>query len=315
MNVLLTGANGFIGKALCVELSRQGYVVRAAMRELYPSVVADDSVKVGNIDGETDWSVALDKIDVVIHLAARVHMMQEDDEKSLEEYRKTNVLGTLNLAEKAAKNGVKRFIFLSSVKVNGERTALGMPFTEDDEPNPQDNYGLSKLEAEQGLSGVTDKTGMEVVIIRPPLVYGQGVKANFASMMKAIRRGIPLPLGGIHNKRSLVSIGNLVNFVEHCINHPAAANQVFLVSDGHDLSTPELLRACANALEVKAKLFPIPVCLLEFAAGLLGKQTMAQRLCESLQVDIDKAKQYLSWVPPMSVEEGLKSVVSSGHND
>ncbi len=307
MKLLITGANGFVGKSLCSELSNQGHTVRAAVRSLDKQLVDVDRIVIASIDKSTDWSPTIQNIEVVIHLAARVHVMNEIAVDALAEFRKVNVDGTLNLATQAAKAGVKRFIFVSSVKVNGEHTLANYPFTENDDANPQDPYGISKHEAEQGLLLIAQQTGMEVVIMRPPLVYGAGVKANFASMMRVVKRGIPLPLGAIHNKRSFVYVGNLVSLIVRCIDHPAAANQVFLVSDGSDLSTTELLQKCAVALGVKARLLPVPQKLLTFSLGLLGKKAVAQRLCGNLQVDICKAKILLDWVPPVSVEDGLKA--------
>ncbi|MGB2831471.1 MAG: SDR family oxidoreductase [Methylotenera sp.] len=308
-SILVTGANGFVGKALCAELSRKGYSVRAVVRAKVTLKENTEVVSVQEIDGITDWSATLSNVDTIIHLAARVHIMDDNATNPLMEFRKVNVEGALNLAEQAAKAGVRRFIFISSIKVNGERTETGRPFTENDAPNPQDAYGISKLEAEQGLLKIAQQTDMEVVIIRPPLVYGAGVKANFANMMQIVARGIPLPLGAIYNKRSFVYLENLVNLILHCIAHPAAANQVFLVSDGHDLSTTELLRKCALALGTKPMLIPIPQKLIEVSASLLGKKMVAQRLCGNLQVDISKAKTLLGWVPPASVEDGLKATV------
>jgi nucleoside-diphosphate-sugar epimerase len=233
--------------------------------------------------------------------------MKERVADPLTEFRKVNVDGTLHLASQAAKAGIKRFIFMSSVKVNGESTEIGKPFVEARPPSPQDAYGLSKLEAEQGLFNIAQETGMEVVVIRPPLVYGPGVKANFASMMQAIKRGLPLPLGAIHNQRSFVYVDNLVSLILRCVDHPAAANQVFLVSDDHDLSTTELLQACAVALGVKPRLIPVPQRLIEIGARLMGKQSVAERLCGNLQVDSSKARTLLDWSPPVSVREGLKA--------
>ncbi|MDP1614764.1 MAG: SDR family oxidoreductase, partial [Methylococcales bacterium] len=258
MKVLVTGASGFVGKSLCAELLNQGHGVVAAVRSIGSVVKNAEIVTVGEIDGATDWTDAFNGADVVIHLAARVHVMKDTALDPLTEFRKVNVEGTLNLAQQAVKAGVKRFIFISSIKVNGEATlspsfspvnvrGVSTAFSEVDIPNPQDAYGISKFEAEQGLLLIAQQTGLEVVIIRPPLVYGAGVKANFASMMRAVKRGIPLPLGAIHNKRSFVYVGNLVSFIIKCMDHPAAANEVFLVSDGHDLSTTELLQACAIA--------------------------------------------------------------------
>lgn len=224
----------------------------------------------------------------------------------LDEFRRVNVQGTLNLARQAAAAGVKRFAFVSSIKVNGESTQLGAPFKADDVPAPNDAYGLSKMEAEHGLREIALQTGIDVVIIRPPLVYGPGVKANFAAMMRWLRRGAPLPLGAIHNQRSLVALGNLVDLIVTCLMHPAAANQTFLVSDGEDVSTTELLRRMGNALGREARLLPVPASWLKMTAALLGRQDVAQRLCGNLQVDISKARTLLGWRPPVSVGEGLR---------
>ena len=253
-----------------------------------------------------NWSVALQGVDAVIHLAARVHVMNDIASDPLTEFRKVNVDGTLNLARQAAQARVRRFIFISSIKVNGEATQAGRPFTADDMVNPQDPYAVSKLEAEQGLLKIARETGMEVVIIRPPLVYGAGVKANFLSMMRAVKSGLPLPLGAIDNRRSLVYVENLVSLILKCIEHPAAANQVFLAADGEDLSTTGLLLACAKALGVKARLLPVPQKLIELGAALIGKRNVAQRLCGNLQIDISKARSLLGWEPPFSVADGLK---------
>ena len=307
MKLLITGANGFVGKSLCAELRYQGHTVLAAVRSLDKQVVDVDKVLITSIGKETDWCSALQNVEVVIHLAARVHVMNEVAVDGLAEFRKVNVDGTLNLAMQAAKAGVKRFIFISSAKVNGEQTELGKPFTEASAANPQDAYGISKHEAEQGLIRIAEETGMEVVIIRPPLVYGAGVKANFASMMRVVKRGIPLPFGAIRNKRSFVYVGNLVSLILRCIDHPAAANQTFLVSDGQDISTTELLRGCADALGVKARLLPVPQKLVEVCATIIGKRDVAQRLCGNLQVDISKAHTLLGWAPPISVADGLKA--------
>lgn len=306
-SILVTGANGFVGKALCDALYSEGCFVRAAVRTGFTLKEISEVVRISEIDGMTDWSASLSGIDTIIHLAARVHVMNDSATDPLSEFRKVNVDGTLNLASQAAKAGVKRFIFISSIKVNGERTTLGKPFSEVDIANPEDAYGISKFEAEQGLLLIAEQTGMEVVIIRPPLVYGAGVKANFASMMRVIRRGIPLPLGAIRNKRSLVYVGNLVSLIMRCIDHPLAANQVFLVSDGYDLSTTELLRGCAEALGVKVRLLPVPQGLFEACAALLGKRDIAQRLSGNLQVDITKAHRLIGWTPPVSVADGLKA--------
>jgi len=232
--------------------------------------------------------------------------MKDNVVDSLAEYRCINVDATIYLARQAAAAGVKRFIFISSIKVNGEATFYGKQFLPTDEPRPRDAYGLSKMEAEQGLMELASETGLEVVIIRPPLVYGAGVKGNFASMIKLVERGFPLPLGAIHNKRSLVGIDNLVDLIIRCIDHPAAANQVFLAGDGKDLSTTELLRGVGEAMGNPARLIPVPAGLLQLGATLLGKKAMAQRLLESLQVDISKTCELLDWKPPYTVDEGLR---------
>lgn len=307
MKILLTGANGFVGQSLCGALRRQQYTVVAALRSENKMLVGVERVILGALDSATDWTTALAHVDVVVHLAARVHVMNDTTLDPMTEFRKVNVDSTLNLARQAAQAGAKRFIFISSVKVNGESTSIDKPFAENDIANPQDSYGVSKLEAERGLQLIAQQTGMEVVIIRPPLIYGPGVKANFASMMNIVKRKLPLPLGAIHNQRSFVYVGNLVSFIMRCIEHPAAANQVFLVSDGHDLSTSELLQMCAKTLNVKLVLLPVPQKLIEFGAFLFGKRDMAQRLCGNLQVDIAKAQTLLGWFPPITVEAGLNA--------
>ena len=307
MKILVTGANGFVGKSVCSALFSQGQAIRAVVRVANARADDFEQMVVDSIDVATDWSAALQDVGIVIHLAARVHVMNDSAIDPLGEFRETNVAGTLNLAQQAAKAGVKRFIFISSVKVNGEQTIKNKPFLETNIANPQDAYSVSKYEAEQGLMRIAEETGMEVVIIRPPLVYGAGVKANFASMMRVVKRGIPLPFGAIHNKRSFVYVGNLVSLILRCIDHPAAANQVFLVSDGQDISTTELLRGCAEALGVKARLLPVPQKLVEVCATIIGKRDVAQRLCGNLQVDISKARTLLGWAPPISVADGLKA--------
>lgn len=299
--VLVTGATGFIGRALHARLITMGIPVRAASRQPAPG-----HTSVGALDGSTDWSEALAGIDVVVHLAARVHVMRDTEADPLAAFRNSNVEATLNLARQAAKGGVRRFVFISSIKVNGERSTSGTPFTADDVVTPVDAYAVSKREAEVGLLRLADETGMSVVIIRPPLVYGPGVKANFEAMMRWLIRGVPLPLGSIHNRRSLVALDNLVDLIVTCIDHPAAANRVFLAGDGEDLSTTELIRRLAAALGVPARLVPVPAKLLELVASLLGRRAVAQRLCGDLQVDISKARQLLGWVPPMTVDEGLR---------
>ena len=301
--ILVTGATGFIGKQLCLYAATKGVQVRKALR----SSVSDlNSIVVGELGPEIAWSQALRDIDVVVHLAARVHVMHETITDPLTEFRRINVDTTLNLARQAVDAGMRRFIFISSIKVNGEGTPLNQPYTADDVSSPLDLYGISKHEAELELMKIAAETGLEVVIIRPVLVYGPGVKANFLSMMQWLYKGIPLPLGAIHNKRSLVALDNLVDLIVTCIDHPAAANQTFLVSDGEDLSTTELLQRMAVALGKPARLLPVPAWLLKSGAALVGKGNMAQRLLGSLQVDIRKTREVLGWSPPVSVDEALQ---------
>ncbi len=313
MKVLVTGASGFVGKSLCTELARRGDAVRAAIRSGHFEPGNPDVAMVGAIDGETDWSAALSDQDAVVHLAARVHVMKDAAAAPLMAFRQINVQASLNLARQAAAAGVKRFVFVSSVKVNGECTLPGQAFAESDLPAPQDAYGLSKHEAEQGLRQLAAGTGMELVIVRPPLVYGPGVKANFASLMRVVQRGWPLPLGAVHNRRSLVALDNLVDFIAACVAHRQAANQTFLVSDGHDLSTPDLVRGLARAAGVTARLIPVPVWVLQTGATLVGQGESIQRLMGNLQVDISKARALLGWMPPVAVEDGLRRALTGIH--
>jgi nucleoside-diphosphate-sugar epimerase len=307
--MLVTGATGFVGQALVKRLAGECPAggVLAGVRRLggaLPEGVRP--VQMGDLLSSTDWSTALKDVAAVVHCAARVHVMRDEVGDPLGGYRQVNVLGTLNLARQAAAAGVKRFVFISSVKVNGESTSPVQVFNENDVPNPQDAYGQSKLEAEEGLLQISAETGIEVVIIRPPLVYGPGVKANFAALMRAVQKGYPLPLGAVHNQRSLVALDNLVDFIITCISHPLAANQTFVVSDGQDLSTTELLRGMAKAADVPSRLLPVPVWALQAAASVFGKGDVVQRLCGNLQVDMSKARNLLGWLPPISVEEGLR---------
>lgn len=311
MTVLLTGASGFLGKGVYSLAQLRHMEIRCVFRSTTSVYGPTNAVLVPRLDGSTNWTVALQGIDAVIHTAARVHVMCDGSQDSLMEYRSVNVFGTLNLARQAAQAGVRRFIFLSSVKVNGERTQLGFPFGPDEIPAPVDPYGISKHEAEVGLRALSKETGMEVVIIRSPLVYGPGVKANFLSIMNWMRRGIPLPLGGItKNRRSFIFLDNLVDMIITCITHPAAANQIFLVSDDEDLSTAELLTRMALALGRPSKLIGVPVAFITLGAKLLGRADIAERLCGSLQVDIKKTKDLLSWLPPVSVDEGLRQTAT-----
>ena len=304
--VVVTGANGFVGRALCAEAVARGTAVRGITRFAHELPAGVQNLVVGSLDASTDWRDGLTDCGVVVHLAARVHVMQDVAADPLVDFRRVNVQGTLNLARQAAAAGVRRFVLVSSIKVNGEATQLGHLFTADDVPAPLDDYGVSKMEAERGLREIAGHTGMEVVIIRPPLVYGPGVKANFAAMTRWLKRGIPLPLGAIHNQRSLVALDNLVDLIITCLTHPAAANQTFLVSDGEDLSTTQLLKRMGAALGKPARLIPVPVSVLKLGAALVGKPELAQRLCGSLQVDMSKTRELLGWTPPFSVDEGLK---------
>ena len=298
MKIIITGANGFIGRSLSTRLSAINHF----------SIFTPETFKFKDV---IELNENLRNIDTIIHLAARVHIMRDTDTDPLAAFRKTNTEQTLEFAHKAAEVGIKRFIFISSIKVNGEMSSLNKPFTTSDIPNPIDPYGISKMEAELGLHELAMQTGMEVVIIRPPLVYGPGVKANFAALIRAVQRGIPLPLGSIQNQRSLVSLDNLIDLITVCITHPKAANQTFLVSDGHDLSTPDLIRGIADAAGVPARLFPMPTWALQMSGNLLGKGDAVQRLSGNLQVDISKARDLLGWTPPLSVEEGLKRAVGN----
>jgi nucleoside-diphosphate-sugar epimerase len=309
VSILITGANGFIGTALCKQLRQNGDTVLGAVRTLGAQSDCHETIEVGAISSETNWRVALESIEQVVHLAARVHVMNEKSDDALDKFRLVNVEGTANLARQAAAAGVKRFVYLSSVKVNGESTTPGHPYTAADTPAPEDPYGVSKHEAEQVLHQIASDTGMEVVIIRPPLVYGPKAKGNFMLMMRWVGRGIPLPFGSIrHNRRSLVALDNLVDLIATCLKHPVAANQTFLISDGEDLSSADLLQRLGYAQGIRTRLFPMPVAMLELGASVLGKLGIYKRLCGSLQVDIKKTHELLGWTPPLSVDEGLSKV-------
>ncbi len=313
MTTLVTGAGGFVGAAFCARMERQGLSWCAAHRTIVPGSDGGNAIAVGELDGQTDWSKALQGVAQVVHLAARVHVMQDDSADPLREFRRVNVDGTLNLAKQAAKHGVNRLVFVSSVKVNGESTSRGRPFTADDVPAPSDPYGVSKHEAEKALRRIAADTGLEVVIIRPPLIYGPGVKANFRAMMHWLARGVPLPLSAVNdNRRSLVALDNLVDLLVTCLSHPAAANQTFMVSDGDDLSTAELLRRMGQAQGTPARLFYMPVTGLRLAAAAVGKSAVYQRLCGSLQVDIRKTRELLGWTPPVALDEGLRRAALTG---
>jgi UDP-glucose 4-epimerase len=309
MSLLLTGCSGFVGRQLHGKLTAYTPICIGRVR---PEFIPKSDFFTFDIINNDRKNLPLLEVEIVIHCAARVHVMDDNSSNPLEEFREVNTYGTLNLAQQAADSGVKRFIFISSIKVNGESTELDKPFTPDDYFIPTDPYGLSKYEAEIGLRKIAEETGMEVVIIRPPLVYGPGVRANFASMMKWINKGVPLQLGGIHgNKRSLVSIDNLVDLIVTCIDHPAAPNQTFLVSDDDDVSTTQLLVNMAIALAAPDRLIPIPSKWFTIVAKLIGKPEISQRLCGSLQVDISKTKEILNWQPPYSSSESMKKTANA----
>jgi nucleoside-diphosphate-sugar epimerase len=305
--VLITGGNGFIGKAIANGALSKGFTVRVSSRQ---KPVASKSLieyfQVESLSPATDWSDVLQGVDVVVHCAGRAHVMKETAINPLFIYRTINQYGTLNLARQASDAGVTRFVFLSSIGVNGAQSVIGKPFSELDKPNPVNNYALSKWEAELDLLSNAAETCMEVVIIRPPLVYGPSAPGNFGSLMTWLKRGVPLPLGSVHNQRSFLALGNLVDFIVTCITHPKAANQTFLVSDGQDVSTTDLVRFMAKTAGVSARLLPVPVSVLQAGAWLLGKDHMLQRLCGNLQVDISKARSLLGWVPPITLDEGLR---------
>ncbi|KRP43941.1 Nucleoside-diphosphate-sugar epimerase [Pseudomonas libanensis] len=308
----ITGATGFVGSAVLERLAAQaGVEIRALVRRVGVKLPANAvAVQVGE-DFLLEGDQPLEGVDVLVHCAARVHIMSDASSDPLSEYRSVNVAGTLKLAESAARSGVKRFIFISSIKVNGEGTVPGKPYTADDMPAPVDAYGISKMEAEQRLMLLGNATGMEIVIIRPVLVYGPGVKANFRSMMSWLNKGVPLPLGAIPNQRSLVALDNLVDLVVTCLDHAAAANQTFLVSDDDDMSTTELLKHMGEALQTPVRLIPVPAWLLLRGAALLGRKDVARRLCGSLQVDISKTRSLLGWTPPLTVAQALSKTARS----
>lgn len=304
MKVLTTGASGFIGNAMCSQLVAQGLDTVGTVRKLparrLPNV---DYRIVGDLDADTDWRTALAGVEGIIHCAARVHVMHETAGDPLMAFRSANVAGTGQLARQAAAAGVKRLVFVSSIKVNGEETATG--FNEGDTPAPQDPYGQTKWEAEQILSQISNETGLEVVIVRPPLVYGPGVKGNLARLLSWVERGVPLPLAGIRNTRSLIGIDNFTSALHACLTHPAAAGRTYLVRDGEDISTPELVRRLGHHLDKPARLFALPPPLLERLAGLVGRRADAQRLTGSLIVDDSRIRRELGWVPPRTLDDGL----------
>ena len=306
MNVFVTGVTGFLGKRLIRKISKDTNLSVTGSTHNKYIFPTSSPFKYGNLDGDFDWSHLLKNQEVVIHTAGRAHVMGKETITSFNEYQKVNFHGTLNLASQAAMSGVKRFIFISSVKVNGEKTNIDKPFTELDKPNPIDGYSFSKWEAEKCLEKISKKSGMEFVIIRPALIYGPEVKGNFKNIIDLIKKGIPLPLGKINNKRSFIAIDNLIDLIVVCIRHPRASNQVFLAADGHDLSTSELIRKLTSLADRRLFLIPIPIILLKIIALFFRKKSMVDRLTQSLQVDISKSETLLNWKPPVSINEGLR---------
>jgi len=306
-SVLITGASGFIGRNLCRCLKDSQISFRPVVRRA--SIKDDDSaVVVEDIHAVTDWSAALSGVTAVVHLAARVHVMQEHAQDPLAVFRAVNVDGTLNLARQAAAAGVKRFVFLSSIKVNGEETG-DVPFHPSDTPAPVDPYSISKLEAERGLQEISRATGLEVVIIRPPLVYGREAGGNFARLRRLAAKGWPLPLAAVHNKRSLIGVENLCDCIRVCLHHPDAAGKTLLVSDNHDISTPDLVCLLASSAGRSIRLLPIPVGVLKLLAKLCGRGPEVKRLTENLQIDCSETTRLLNWQPPVSLEQGIKRSV------
>jgi len=308
----VTGANGFIGEAISRALIHHVFEVKCAIRQ--PFVLDGASIlKISGVDGQTDWSESLAGVECVIHTAARTHVIKDTAASPYEEFYKVNVAGTLNLAQQAVKQGVRRFIFISSIGVNGNHSSK--PFNESDRPNPREPYAVSKYEAEQKLMVLAKETELQVVIIRPPLVYGLNAPGNFGSLMRWVNKGVPLPLGAINNKRSLVALDNLVSFVIHCVDHPKAANEIFLIADGEDVSTTELITQTAKALGKKPLLIPVPVGLMQLAAKILGQEAMANRLFGSLQINNAKAKELLGWKPAITMTEQLQKSADAKLNE
>jgi len=307
-HILITGANGFIGRNLCTFLKEKGYFVRGAVRNNVRDVSGvDEYVQVGDINESTDWQQALAGVDTVINLAARVHIMNDPEANPIDVFRKVNVLGIERLARMAAKAGVKRFIFISSVKVNGEGALR--PYTEKDIPEPQDAYGVSKREAEDLLAYIAAETGLQMVILRLPLVYGPGVKANFKNLIKIAGAGLPLPFKGINNRRSFLYLGNLMNAINTCITHPLAVGETFMVSDGQDVSTPELIKMIAYAMNKKVVLFSLHPGILRALCKIAGKTEELEKLTGFLLVDSSKIRNLLGWKPPFTLEEGIMETI------
>jgi len=309
--ILLTGSSGFICSAVLKELLTSAHSVKTLNRSKQAGCAESNSILFSGFSAENTFTDCFENIECILHCAARVHIMSEDSSDPLSEYRAVNTEGTLNFARQAAEAGVKRFVFISSIKVSGEATKLNHPYKSTDLPDPCDPYGISKYEAEQGLELIAKETAMELVIIRPVLVYGPGVKANFLTMMKWLSKGVPLPLGAIDNQRSLVALDNLVDLIVTCVDHPNAANNIFLVSDDRDVSTTELLLLLGRALGKKTVLIPVPMRFISLCSSLVGRDDISQRLCGSLQVDIQHTKTTLGWCPPYSLEQSLQKTVNA----
>ena len=309
-NLLVTGASGFVGQAVCRDAVGKGFSVRGAVRRstILPASVVSETV--GDIDGKTDWCRALHGVHVVVHLAARTHEMGETDDDVMDQYRRVNVDGTRRLAQCAAEQGVRRLIMVSSIKVNGEYTPAGNAFFGTDAPAPEDPYGQSKWEAEQVLQKVSEETGLEAVILRPPLLYGPGVKANFFRLMQLVDRGVPLPLGGVRNRRSLMGLNNFSDLILHCVNDVRAAGKTFTVCDGDDVSSAELIRRLSTALEKPVRLLPVPEAMMRWAGQLTGKSEQVRRLCSSLQVDGTQVRDVLGWNSVSTMQEEFDRMVA-----
>jgi len=313
MKVMVTGAGGFIGQKLCSVPEDSEFEIVPVFRTHQPNRGKGirNAVVSNIVDASTDWTNELIDVEVVVHLAARVHVMHGGEAGDLARFREINVEGTRNLAEQAAESGVKRLIYLSSIKVNGEQTN-NQPFSADQAPNPEDSYAISKMEAEEALRKIQKTTNMEVVIIRPPLVYGPGVKGNLLALVNMIKKGIPLPLSTVDNRRDLVSIYNLCDLIRVCIRHPAAPGNTFLVSDNESISTNELIRYIAKGLNRHARFFPVPIWALKYLAGLFGKKAKVEKLIGNLQIDMSSTQQVLNWNPPLTVAESFRKMFTEG---
>jgi len=312
--LLITGANGFIGKALCLEAAHRSFAVRGITRTAYDfssigKNIVIDNISLGDMDANTDWSSALLNCNTVIHLAARVHVMREEADDPSTEFRRLNTDATEHLGRCAAANGVRRLVYVSSIGVNGLFTDGNTKFSEEDNANPHNAYAISKWEAEQALQRVASETGLEVVILRPPLVYGAGAPGNFTKMLRLLDLGAPLPLASIKNKRDLLYVGNLVDALITCATHPAAANNTYLVSDGEAVSTPEILRSLAKELGVSSRLLPFPIGILKLVAAIFGRAGQVNRLISSLQIDSTKIRHQLGWMPPYSLQQGIGETI------